>query len=272
MRTLPIIPVAVLALVTLTACGSQTVSGDGAGAAGHRALTDLPYTDVRWNIESLTSEGRKTTAPAGASLHFPDGGTVQGNSGCNTFRADAGLDGDALVLGQVERTMIGCPEPAADFEETLLSVIGGRLKADLSADEKKLTLTDSGDGDTVTLTAESPTPLLGTKWTVNSLITGDVAASVPAGAEGAAHLVLGKDGTVRGNLGCNTFTGTAKVSGQKIALGRIASTKMLCDGAKGQVEAHLLKVLNGQVTFSVQHRGLTLTGPGERSLAAVAGG
>ncbi|MFF0450041.1 META domain-containing protein [Streptomyces sp. NPDC004609] len=272
MRTQLSIPAAILALVTLAACGSQTVSGSGGEAGGHKALADLAITDVHWTIESLTSEGRKTKAPAGASLHFPAEGTVQGETGCNGFRADAELEGDILVLSPAERTEIGCPGPAADFEDTLLSVIEGRLKADLSDDEKKLTLTNRRGGDTVTLTIEPPAPLLGTKWTVNSLITADTAASVPAGAEGAAHLVFRKDGTVAGNLGCNTFSGTAKVSGSKIVLGRITSTKMLCDGAKGQVEAHLRKVLDRQVTFSVQHRQMTLTGPADKRLAAVAGG
>ncbi|MGW4202826.1 META domain-containing protein [Streptomyces sp. NPDC004726] len=267
MRTHLSVPVTVLALLTLAACGSQTVSEAG---SGRETPADLPITDDQWTVTGMTVGGKRTEAPAGAMLHFPAEGRIQGNYGCNRFGADAELDGDVLVVKADETTEMGCPEAVQSFENSMKATLTGRLKAQLSGDEKKLTLTDPTDGDTITLAVQPAAPLLGTKWTVNSLIRGDQSASAPAGAENVAYLVFGKDGSVRGNLGCNTFTATAKVSGPKILLGRIASTKMFCGGGKGQVEAHMLKVLDREVTYVVQHRGLTLTGPGDARVGAIA--
>ncbi|MFI1866905.1 META domain-containing protein [Streptomyces jumonjinensis] len=113
-------------------------------------------------------------------------------------------------------------------------------------------------------------PLTGVRWTVNSLMDGDKSTSLPAGTENSAHLTFAKDGTVGGSLGCNTFTATAKVSGEKITLERLISTRRMCTGTLQQVEAHLTKVLDGKATFRLLHRGLTLTGPDDQGVVATA--
>ncbi|MFI1014696.1 META domain-containing protein [Streptomyces sp. NPDC020965] len=264
------VPVTVLALLALAACGSEKSSGSDSasdGEGGTAVTTDLPLTGVRWSVDSLTAGGKKSAAPAGAHFEITEKGRAQGNYGCNQFGSTATIDGATVTLGPGEMTEIACAGPIQKFENTLRDALTGKLKATLA--DKKLTLT-TAKGDSIGLTAAEPAPLIGTNWQVNSLLVGDVANAMPAGTEKNARLTLGKDGSVRGNLGCNTFTATAKVDGSKITFGSLTTSRMMCAGTAGQVEAHLRQVLKGQVEYKLQDQGLSLTGPGAKGVSAVA--
>lgn len=113
----------------------------------------------------------------------------------------------------------------------------------------------------------SPLPLAGTEWRVT-----DVTGGLPKGAEQSARFTLtpGERGALAGSLGCNRFTATAKVTGETIALGPLVSTKMLCDGPKGELEKRLSQVLDQRVTFAVDGHDLTLTGRNGTTVRATA--
>ncbi|MER6916804.1 META domain-containing protein [Streptomyces sp. NPDC000594] len=270
-----------LALLALAACGTENGaggdsdrgSGSGSGSgkdagkdSGSVAPPDLPLTGVRWTVDSVTADGRKSAAPAGAYLEITKKGRVQGHSGCNRFSAAADLTGTTLTVQPAERTTVACTDGPGAFERTLDAALTGELKAALDGD--RLTLKASG-GDSIALSATKPVPLTGTTWMVNSLLTGDVAESMPAGTEQVARLVIAPDGTVSGSLGCNTFRGRAKVTDSTIELGRLAATRRLCTGPAEQVEAHLRKVLDGTVGYVLRDGGLALTGPANQGLHAV---
>ncbi|MER5769007.1 META domain-containing protein [Streptomyces sp. NPDC001985] len=267
------VPLTVLALLAIAACGSESTTGKGSDSGGDGAgarTADLPLAGVDWSVDTLTTGGRKSTAPAGAHIEITEKGRAQGSLGCNPFSAKAEISGETLTLGAGDSTEMACAKDIQDFENKLRSALTGSLDARLEGKGKKLTLT-TGSGDTITLVDAGTAPLIGTKWTVDSLLSGDVAESLPAGTERNAHLTFGKDGTVRGNLGCNSFNSTAKVSGSKITLGRISATRMMCAGTASMVEAHMLKVLDGEITYNLLNRGLTLTGPADKRVSAVAG-
>ncbi|WP_009996982.1 META domain-containing protein [Streptomyces clavuligerus] len=263
-----------IALLALAACGTESGSGSGGGGADGRndsARTaegaGLPLTGVRWTVDSVTADGRRSTAPPGAYIELTEKGRAQGSYGCNRFGAEAVLRGATLTVAPAELTTVACSDEIHGFEKTLSGVFTGRLTARL--DGKRLTLT-SPAGDTVALVDEGPAPLTGTTWTVTSLTTRDVSESLPAGTEGSAHLTFAKNGRIGGRLGCNTFRGTGKISGQEITVQDLVSTKRLCMGTGGQVEAHLLKVLDGTVTYRLEGRELALTGATGAGVHAVA--
>ncbi|MEU5399821.1 META domain-containing protein [Streptomyces sp. NPDC005963] len=270
MRNQLSVPVTVLALLALAACGSDSGSkadsGAGAPAGGKPAVADVPLTGVFWTVDTLTVDGKRTTSPADAYVEVTTKDRAQGNFGCNQFGAKAALDGDTLTVGSADMTEMGCEKPIQDFENSLREAFAGRLKAELV--DKKLTLTNE-KGDTIGLVSEPPAPLVGTKWTVNSLQRQDIVESLPAGTDKNAHLTFAKDGTVSGNLGCNDFNATVKVSGTQLAFGSISSTRKMCAGTSGQVEAHLLKALAGQATYEIHQRGLFLNGPEGTGFSAV---
>ncbi|MDQ0942351.1 META domain-containing protein [Streptomyces sp. V1I1] len=268
MRNQLSIPVTALALLALAACGTESGSGSGAGGDGDGSVTtDLPLTGVHWSVDSVTVDGKKSAAPDGAHVEITSKGRAQGNYGCNHFGADVKVDGDTITVGPGEMTEMGCAKDIQGFEDALRAAFSGKLKAKIV--DEKLTLTTE-KGDSIALTSEAPAPLVGTKWTVNSLLSGETASSLPPGTEKNAHLTFGKDGSVRGSLGCNTFTSTAKISGSTITFDRLATTRKVCTGTAMTLESHLLKVLDGKVTYKLHHRGLSLTAADGKGLAATA--
>ncbi|MFI6696447.1 META domain-containing protein [Streptomyces sp. NPDC050433] len=261
-----------LALLALAGCGTDTGRGsDGAAEAGSEVATDLPLTDVRWSIESLSVDGKKTAAPAGASVEIDSKGKASAQTGCNSIGAQVTIDGDTITVGEKQTTLIGCPDELAAFEKALGGAFSGKLKA--KVEDKKLTLTGA-DGDSIDLSAEKPAPLVGTPWAVTGLLSGGTTSSLPKdkkGETGKATLTFAKDGTVSGNLGCNTFSAPAKTTDTTITFGPVKATRKLCPEPGMSLERELLKVLKGKVTYEVHHRGLTLKTADGEGLSAGAG-
>ncbi|MEU7281225.1 META domain-containing protein [Streptomyces sp. NPDC045431] len=270
---------ALVALLALTACGTEP--GSGAGDGGGSKRPDVPVTGVTWAVDSVTVDGRKHTAPARAHVQVDAKGKVTGNYGCNHFNAKADIDGDHITISDAGMTEMACSGDVQRFEDALRAALDGRLKATL--DGGRLTLT-TAQGDSVLLSEQRPAPLTGTTWTVESLTSDGTATSLPAGAEGKARFVLaedggkdggasqgkvrGKEGSIRGNLGCNSFSATVTTEGSAITFGRVTSTRKLCPGPAMDVERALLKVLEGTATYTIDHRTLTLTGPDGTGFAA----
>lgn len=275
------VPVTAVALLALSACGTETTpgsqpAGDRKGGEQGAVQTDLALTGVRWTVESSTVGGKKAAAPKNTFVQIDDKGAVKGNYGCNTFTGKATVKGDAVGLDKLISTQMACD--VQDFELSLRKAFKEQLKAKVDGD--RLTLT-SGKGDTVALTSapktEAAAPLAGTRWAVDSFTDrktmsgGDgTASSLPKDVAGKAYLTFGEDGSVRGRTGCNSLTGTAKEKDGTLAFGRVATTRMMCQGAAGEVEKKILKVLTGKVTYTVDGRGLSLTGPAGVGLEAMA--
>ncbi|WP_344365111.1 META domain-containing protein [Streptomyces gobitricini] len=262
-RAAVLVPLLALAL---TACGTQSGNGQDADAGSSSVRPDVPVTGTHWTVESVTVDGEKTAAPPGAHVRIDPKGRAEGNFGCNRFDARATVEGDTVTISDTGMTEIGCPEPLQDFENTLKSVLTGKLKATLK--DGRLTLTTTG-GDTVQLDEQPPAPLVGTKWTVTSLISGRTVASLPAGTEGEASLVFGKDGSVRGTLGCNQFNAPVTTDGSTMTFGRVTTTRKLCAGPQMELERALLKTMEGKATaYTIDHRRLTVTAPDGTGFAA----
>lgn len=237
----------------LTACGTETGSGSGSVGSGSS------LTGVRWNVESVTVDGKKQQAPSDVYVKIGDKGRAEGNYGCNGFSADVSVDGDRVDFANAISTKRGCDKQ--DFEDAFKGALGkGELKAAVDGDELTLT-TDKGDR--VALTSEPPAepdvPLTGTQWNVNAIGDGKVSAALPKEVDGKAHLTFGEDGTVRGKLGCNNVSAKAEVKGDSITLGAPRSTRMMCEGAEAETEKKLLKLFDGKVSYKLTAEGLSLT-------------
>ena len=63
------------------------------------------------------------------------------------------------------------------------------------------------------------------------------------------------DGTVSGNAGCNTFSGTYTVDGSNLTFGPLASTKIACEGAKGTLETAFLGAIQATTTYEITDAG-----------------
>ncbi|MEX0171733.1 META domain-containing protein [Streptomyces sp. LMG1-1-1.1] len=255
-------------LLLLTACGTE--GGGGAGSGAGAVQPDLPVVGTQWSVEAVTVDGRRSAAPDGARVDFEEG-RARGNSGCNTFGAAVTVKGDTLTVAPGEVTEIGCPADARRFEAELLKAFSGSLKGTMKGDALRLESADGRNG--LELTAERAVPLRGTTWKVDGLVSGDTVSSLPAGSEDKARIVLGADGRATGNLGCNGFSAKARVDEQGRTLtveGPAATTRMMCTSPQMALETKLYELLDGPLTYRLNHRTLTLTDASGEGLTATA--
>ncbi|MFJ4971901.1 META domain-containing protein [Streptomyces sp. NPDC088755] len=262
------VSVSVLALLTLAACGTESGSGSG-GDSGDTAQSDVPVTGVAWSVDSVTVGGEKTEAPEGSRLEIDPKGRAKAGFGCNHISADAQVQGDRITFGKPVSTQMACEETTEKAEKAALAAMDGELTAKLSG--KKLTLT-AEDGDTMALSEEKAADLVGTRWAVNTLLSGETATSVPADLpkERAPHLTFGEDGTVHGNSGCNSFHGKAEVEGSTITFDPPAGTRKMCPEAQMEVERAVLAALDGPATYTIKGSTLTVTSDDGKGIGAMA--
>ncbi|MEW2161478.1 META domain-containing protein [Streptomyces sp. NPDC007084] len=251
----------VLTLLPLAvACGAQT-AGSGSVAAGP------PVTGVHWSVDSLTVDGETAKAPPGAYLKIGEDGRVSGSLGCNGFGSKATFKGDRVTFGTLRTTEMGCAKGPARFERDLGRTITAQDTFTAKTRGDRLTLT-ADSGDRVSLTKERDAPLRGTKWTVTALGDKNAAHSLPKGTD--AYFVLGENGTLGGRLGCNHVSARATVRDGHITLGPARTTRMMCDRSLMRTEKTLLELFDGRVSYTVDHRGATLTSGNGTTVHAVA--
>lgn len=233
-------------LLALTACGEQT----GTGSDGPSIRLD-----GAWVLTSATVDGTDLDldVPRPVTLTV-DGTKATGQSACNMYFADLTIDGATVTFGTIGGTEMACEEPLMSLEGAYWSALA-RITGWSRIGE---TLVLTGDGvrfEFGSAPVEEPAALVGTTWTLESLLEDATASSVIARP---ATLVLHEDGTVTGSTGCRTFRGTWTQQGDRLVFGPLATTKIACKGAAGAQDAHVLKVLHGSVPFNLDGRALTL--------------
>jgi heat shock protein HslJ len=245
--------VAVLVVPLAAACGSEQ-----AGAGSGTTKAEEQVTGTRWTIDSVTVDGTTHRAPDGAHLTLDGSGRAEGSYGCNTFSADAAVDGDRITLGDTASTEMACDDKPMDVERALSRTLSdSALKSDVN--DGRLTLT-TDTGDTVRLSKGKDAPLHGTKWTVTT----------PA-VDGRAHLTFDEEeGTVAGRLGCNHVNADATVRDGHITLGVPSLTRMMCEDSLMDGEKALTKLFAGTVDYAIEGRTLTLTSENGTRVRAVA--
>ena len=88
---------------------------------------------------------------------------------------------------------------------------------------------------------------------------GDAASPTAALPDVETSISFGADGQFGGTVGCNTFGGEYKISGDKITLSDIFSTLMYCEGTSEQESAVLAILSYKTLNVSMSGNQLTLT-------------
>ncbi|MBW5422176.1 META domain-containing protein [Streptomyces sp. BG9H] len=244
----------------LTACGTESGAGSEGGSGGRSVESEVPLTDIRWNVADVTVGGKKYDAPDDAYLKIGKDGRAGGSFGCNSAGADVKIKGDTLHFGETRLTKRACPEGRMKFEEHLTRALAEK-KLTAKVDGDRLTLT-TAKGDHVDLTSragEPDAPLTGTKWKVAAVGGDKSAAPLPKDVSGKVHLTFGEDGKVRGNLGCNDVTAKADAKDGRLTFGAPATTRKLCPGDTMATERKLLKLFDGPARYEIERNTLKLT-------------
>lgn len=262
LSTAAALPLAALLLAACTSGGGGTPAPSGApgGAAGSApTAADL---DGRTFVVTGT-QGYDIVPGSQIVLTFGDG-RLGIQAGCNQMGGDYRITDGTLAIGTMMMTEMACEEPLMAQDAFISAFLVG---ATLVLDGDNLSLANGG----VTLTATDKAvalpdlPLDGTTWVVDGLIMGDAVASMPMGVTATLELVGGQ---VNVNAGCNRGGGSAEVGDSTIRFGPIATTKMACDETAMGVEDHVLRVLTGEVTWSIDAGSLTLVAADGAGLTA----
>jgi heat shock protein HslJ len=91
--------------------------------------------------------------------------------------------------------------------------------------------------------------LTDTAWTVASINGQGMLPDAPP------TMTFSADGQVAGSGGCNQYSAPYMTDGDKLTIGLMSSTLMLCDGAVGAQEAAFLSGLGGAMTWRINDAG-----------------
>jgi heat shock protein HslJ len=190
-------------------------------------------------------------------ISFNAGGAIGVSAGCNIMGGSYRLEGGTLRFEGGSMTEMGCDPERHAQDDWLFEFLGSGPSVALSGNDLVLT---SGLVVIRLLDREIAEPdlaLVGTTWTVASIVDGGAVSSVPVGV--VATLVFGADGRVAVSTGCNDGGGTYAVAGESMTFSDVALTKRACDGAAGQMEAAVLAVITAdRVLFGVDANMLSL--------------
>ena len=104
--------------------------------------------------------------------------------------------------------------------------------------------------------ATQPPNLNGTNWRVVEIAGEPTFGSNPP-------TISFRNGRIRGDSGCNTFTADVTVDQTTIDVGSISSTLRLCEGAVGATETLFMRALIGATALSFDEKGnLVIAGDG----------
>jgi heat shock protein HslJ len=168
------------------------------------------------------------------------------------------IDGNHLIAGSLATTEMGCDEPLMAQDTWLADLLEGST---IDLDGETLLLAKGS----VRLTLEDreivdpDRPLLGTRWVVDGLISGDAVSSVPLGVSAALTF---SDGRVAVEAGCNGGDGSVEVTDTTLDFGPIVRTTKGCGPDAMAVEQAVMAVLSGQVGYAIEAGTLTLDAGG----------
>ncbi len=197
---------------------------------------------------------------------FPDGsepirltlrdGEISFAASCNHFSGRATWDDGVLRTSTLGGTEMGCPGIRQEQDEWMVDFFGSTPTLELDGTDlavranthevwfvpqDEVASGEPGDSD----------DLLGTDWRLTGfgehdgdsigmmVIPDDVTATIRFDDEETSF-----------ETGCNSAGGRAKVSGETITLGQVWMTLKHCQGAAGEVEHGVMRVLEGKSTVS----------------------
>jgi heat shock protein HslJ len=221
--------------------------------AAETASSDL--TGPLWSLDTINNQ--PLVPGSGISAQFTSDGKLSGSAGCNQYSGTYSVSGNTMkISSSLATTMMACQQNIMDQENAYLKALGEVKNYTVSGDQ--LTLSDANNNSLLVYKPQSQN-LSGTSWQVIAYNNGKQAVvSVMAGT--TLSMEFGKDGTLSGNAGCNTYSGSYAVTGRQIKIGPLASTMMYCGDPAGVMdqETQFLAALQTAATYQLEAETLEL--------------
>lgn len=242
------------------ACG-----GGGTAEPGARSTT---Y-DGTWELVEGTGPDGEIRIVDGYRITLDiDGETLGGTSACNSYFAEATIDGSEIRVDGVGGTEMACQRKVMDAEAAYVAALSNVTTISRQGDE--LTLT--GDETRLQFELEEPVPtaeLTGTRWELETLLFGTGSDDVATDAA-PAYLLLEEDGTVSGTTGCRELYGEWTENGDQITFTTFGA-RGKCPADLEEQDGHVVTVLGDGFQVEIEENRLTVVSQGDLGLIYLAG-
>lgn len=240
--------VAVPLLLLLAACGQR---------AGSESTAPDPLRGKTFLTTTVTEDGKPRELVAELSVEFTDDGRLIARAGCNMMQGQVDTaDGKLVFDGGLASTGMGCDQARHEQDSFVAGVLSASPSWQLT--DSELTIT-SGTTTFELAPRETVRPdreLADTTWELDTLIDGQTASSMAAGA---TPVTLVFDGTkVVAETHCNGVSAEYTVSGDTIEFTQGVMTKMACEPDIMRGEYAVADVLQGEATYEITADRLTL--------------
>ncbi len=234
------IPRTALALVALSALAFAACGSDDDSASGSAPTAD----DLAGQaFESTDVTGYDLVEGTTITLGF-ETDTVGAQGGCNTQSGGYTISDGTLEVSAMVSTMMACEQALMDQDTWVSEFLTS--SPEISLDGGTLTLT--GSDATISLEAKTAAPLEGTTWVLTGTVATEAVSSLPADAEASLTIT---DGQAAIQTGCNSGSASVEVTDTTMTFGPVAMTKMACPDDLTALEASVIAVLDGEVTYEV---------------------
>ncbi len=240
-------------LATLLVAGIFAVGACSPGAGS--SPTPGPIGIDGRTFLSTAIDGRVLVAATRVRLSFRDG-QASAAAGCNSMSGSYVIDAGRLVARSLATTEMACDPPRMDQDRWLADLLDG---SSLVLEGPTLTLAKGGVRLTLLdrVVADPDRPLIGTRWVVDALISGESVSSLPVGVVAALTFFADR---VDVETGCNTGGGPVAITPTAVTFGSMTLTKKACLGGASAVERAVTAVLSGEVAYAIEAGTLTLDG------------
>ena len=205
------------------------------GSAGSAAAT---LDGSAWTLPLAPGDTATQRVP---TLSFA-AGRASGSDGCNRFSGSYTTTPGKLQFGQLAGTQMACPlEDDAQLARVFLDALA-QTRA-YRIDGGRLLLLDASNADLLSLQPQA-TGLAGSAWQATAYNNGRQAVVSPITGT-ALRLQFLDGGQVSGSGGCNNFSGSWRLDGQRLSIGPLAATRKACPQPEGVMaqEAAFLRAL-----------------------------
>ncbi|MGQ0837753.1 META domain-containing protein [Actinokineospora sp.] len=254
---------AVLALgLVLAGCGQRPDAvGPGAPAIG-TADGGAELRGKTFVSTAVTDQGQPRTMAEGTKveLKFTADGLLNANAGCNMLTGPVRLDRGTLTMTDLSITDLGCDPVRHQQDEWLSAFLDAKPSWKVAGEELSLS-TPTG---AIVLAQQRALPLIGTQWQVDTLVDGQTAGSVPAGAT----FVFSADKVTITGL-CNLREVPYQAAGTTLTFELGPMTLMACAPEIMTVESAAVAAFSGAATYRIETNTLTITN-GDKGLRLLA--
>lgn len=217
-----------------------------------------------WVLVSGGTQGAEIPIVAGHPITLTiDGSSIGGTAACNGYGGRVAATGAGVEIRDLAWTAMACMPDEVMTAEAAYTRALPAVRV-IRRDGEQLVL--EGVGLELRFDPLPPPPtadLVGTAWTLETLVAGEV-ATAPMGQP--ATLELRADGTFSGSTGCRPFDGQWVENGEQLLATTFAMGDVACPAELAAQDSHVVSVIGDGFVPAMDGGRLRLTDPGGMEL------